>query len=136
MTIDPLILDTITGPNTLDQIQHTLDLLWQQYPEASATARIHIDLAACEIGANICKHAAGGQPVRMRLQAEVCGPNVRVSFTDDGHPTPIDLSAVGMPVEMAEQGRGLALAVAVLDELSFQRDSTMNRWTLVRRLRD
>jgi serine/threonine-protein kinase RsbW len=41
-----------------------------------------------------------------------------------------------MPVEMAEQGRGLALAVAVLDELSFQRDSTMNRWTLVRRLRD
>lgn len=41
-----------------------------------------------------------------------------------------------MPSAMAERGRGLALAVAVLDELGFHRDSTGNRWTLVRRLTD
>lgn len=130
------VLDTITGPDTLDRIQQTLDQLWAQHPDASPTTRIHMDLAACEIGANIVKHAAAGRPVQMQMQAEVCDGNVRVCFTDDGHPAPVDLDAVGMPSEMAEQGRGLALAVAVLDQLSFQRDSTINRWTLVRRLHD
>jgi serine/threonine-protein kinase RsbW len=120
----------------LNQIQQTLELLWEQNPEASPTARIHMELAACEIGANILKHAGGGQPVRMQMQAEVLGPHARVSFTDDGQHAPIDLSAVSMPSEMAERGRGLALAVAVLDELSFHRDATGNRWTLVRRLTD
>lgn len=136
MTGGLLVLDTITGPDTLDQIQHVLDQLWAQHPEASPAARIHMDLAACEIGANILKHAGGGQPVRMQMQAEVHDGHVRVSFTDDGHPAPIDLQQVGMPSEMAEQGRGLALAIAVLDELTFQRDATVNRWILVRRLHD
>lgn len=136
MNSEPLVLDIITGPNTLDQIQQTLDLLWDRHPEASRTARIHMDLAACEIGANILKYADDGRPVRMRMEAEVCGPDVRVRFTDDGRPAPIDLESVGMPSVMAEQGRGLALALAVLDRLAFDRDSTGNRWTLVRRLTD
>lgn len=132
----PFVLDAVTGPNTLDQIQGLLDRLWEQHPDVSPTARIHMELAACEIGANILKHAGGGQPVRMRMEADVHDEAVRVSFTDDGHPAPVDLNAVSMPTEMAEQGRGLALAVAVLDELSFHREAKINRWTLVRRLAD
>lgn len=110
MTSEPLVLDVITGPNTLDQIQQTLDLLWDQHPDASPMARIHMDLAACEIGANILKHAGGGQPVRMRMEAEVRGADVRVRFTDDGHPAPIDLDAVGMPSACRRQWRSGAAA--------------------------
>lgn len=132
----PLVLEAFTGPNTLDQIQGTLDLLWEQHPQVSPTARIHMELAACEIGANILKHARGGEPVRMRMEADVRDGAVRVDFTDDGHPAPVELDTVAMPTEMAEQGRGLALAVAVLDQLSFQRDARSNRWSLVRRVTD
>ncbi len=130
----PLVMDTVTGPGTLDQIQHTLDHLWSRQATASDKTRIQVDLAACEIGANIIKYAAGGQPVRIQMHAEVRGPQVRVSFADDGHPALIDLDALRMPTELTESGRGLALAVSVLDELDFRRDGETNRWTLVRRL--
>ena len=98
----------------------------EQHPQVSPTARIHMELAACEIGANILKHARGGEPVRMRMEADVRDGIVRVDFTDDGHPAPVELDAVAMPTEM--EGRGLALAVAVLDRLSFQRDA--RNWSL------
>jgi len=129
-------LETVTGHGTLDEIQQTLDLLWDRHPEVSAMARMHMELAACEIGANICKHSGGGQPVGMRMKAEVSGSNVRVSFADDGQLAEVRLDAVTMPSDTAEQGRGLAIAVAILDKLSFRRDAAVNRWTLVRRLSD
>ena len=132
----PLVMETVTGPGTMERIQQTLDLLWQQHPDVSETARLHVELAASEIGANVVKYAAEGQPVSMRMQAEVSAGDIRVCFTDDGHPAPVDLAAVRMPPDLAEQGRGLAMAVAVLDQLSFQRDASVNRWTLVRRLTD
>lgn len=132
----PLVLETVTGPGTMEGIQQTLDRLWQQHPDVSETARLHVELAASEIGANVVKYAAEGHPVSLRMEAEVCGGDIRVNFTDDGHPAPVDLAAVRMPSELAERGRGLAMAVAVLDQLSFRRDGSVNRWTLVRRLTD
>lgn len=132
----PFVLDAVTGPNTLDQIQGTLDRLWEQHPQVSRTARIHMELAAGEIGANILKYARAGEPVRMRMEADVRDGTVRINFTDDGQPSPVDLDAVSMPTEMAEKGRGLAMAIAVLDQLSFERDAKSNRWSLVRRLTD
>ena len=49
----PVVLETVTGHGTLDEIQQTLELLWDRHPEVSARARMHMELAACEIGANI-----------------------------------------------------------------------------------
>ena len=53
-----------------------------------------------------------------------------VEFTDNGGPLRVDLNAVSLPDDMAERGRGLPLAKAVLDRLIYQRD-VMNHWTLV-----
>ena len=36
-----------------------------------------------------------------------------------------------MPDELAESGRGIPLAQAALDELSYRRDADANIWTLV-----
>jgi anti-sigma regulatory factor (Ser/Thr protein kinase) len=35
---------------------------------------------------------------------------------------------------MAEDGRGLALATAMLDSLSYERSDSVNHWTMVRLL--
>ena len=51
-------------------------------------------------------------------------------FTDEGDPADVDLTTVTMPDAMAERGRGLALAKACLDQLTYRRDSTGNHWTL------
>ena len=125
-----VVLETVTGPDTLAAIQQTLDTVWAHH-EIPDMVRLHMDLAAGEIGANIVEHSGDGQPVHLRMTIELTADTVRAEFTDDGHPAPMDLSRVQMPGEMSERGRGLAIAYRVLDELSYRRDTEGNHWTLV-----
>lgn len=125
-------MEVVTGPDTLDDIQRTLDeaLSDQEVPEYT---KMCIELAVSEIGTNIIEYSGDGKPVRLRMVVEVQPETIAVMFTDDGHPAPVDLAGISMPDEVAEGGRGLAIAHRVLDELSYSRDRDGNHWTLRRR---
>lgn len=125
-------MEALTGPDTLAEIQRTLDLAWseQEVPEYT---RMCIELAVSEIGTNIIAYSGDGDPVRLRMVVDVGPERVGVTFTDNGHPAPIDLARLSMPDDASERGRGLALAHRVLDELSYWRDGQGNHWTLIRR---
>jgi serine/threonine-protein kinase RsbW len=125
-------LEVLTGPDTLAQIQQTLDRAWSE-DEIPDHTKMCIELAVSEIGTNIIEYSGDGRPVRLRMVVDVSAESVAVKFTDDGHPSPVDLEQISMPGESAESGRGLALAHRVLDELSYTRDPHGNHWTLVRR---
>ncbi|WP_238994581.1 ATP-binding protein [Mycolicibacterium chubuense] len=124
-------METVTGSETLAEIQGTLDLALAN-EDVSEYAKMCIELAVSEIGTNIIEHSGDGEPVRLRMVVEVQPDAIAVTFTDDGHPAPIDLSSVSMPDEASEGGRGLAIAHRVLDELSYSRDRDGNHWTLKR----
>ena len=124
-------LDALTGPDTLAEIQQTLDLAWAEHDVAEDT-KMCMDLAVSEIGTNIVAYSGDGRPVQMRMVVDVRPETVSVAFTDDGHPAPVDLTRITMADETAESGRGLALAHRVLDELSYSRDQQGNHWTLIR----
>jgi len=126
-------LDITTGPDTLEDIHRVLDDLWSVH-DIPELVRLHVDLAAGEIGANIIEHAGGGSPVRLRMEVELLRDAIHITFTDDGLPALVDLSQTAMPDETSERGRGLAIASRVLDELSYHRDSDGNHWTLIRQL--
>lgn len=127
------MLETVTGRETLGRIHHALDHAWQRHRHVPVSIRMDVATAAAEIGANIVRHTGRHRTVTVRMEIEVRRHQVIVVFTDDGGPAAVDLDAVGMPHERAHQGRGLALAVAVLDGLFYQRDVSCNRWTLVSR---
>jgi serine/threonine-protein kinase RsbW len=57
--------------------------------------------------------------------------SVEVEFTDAGEPVDLNLEAATMPDELAERGRGLALAQAALRLLAYFRDEFGNHWQLV-----
>lgn len=124
------VLDTPTGPDALDKIHRCLEQLWSAHPELSEVLRTPVSVAVAEIGANIIEYSRPGQPVRMQMQVQVLADEVEIVFTDEGDPAHVDLNTVTMPDEMAERGRGLALAKACLDRLTYRRDSTGNHWTL------
>jgi len=126
------VLETTTGPETLDDIQRLLDEVWSE-AEVPEIVRIHMDLAASEIGANIIEHSGAGRPVRLRMEVTMLPDAVHATFTDDGRPARVDLVDVGLPGDFAERGRGLAMAHRVLDELTYRRDDQGNHWTLVRK---
>lgn len=133
MMEDPdAVVEMATGPETLAALQETLDEVWSNHDVPDGT-RMSMDLAVGEIGANIIEHAGGGESVRLRMEVSVSPTEVITTLIDDGGPSPVDLSQVALPDDLAESGRGLAITLRVLDELSYRREETGNRWTLVSR---
>lgn len=116
---------------TLDEISALLERMLASHAHVPQSVRTQVVIAVGEIGANIVEHAAKVRPVRLWMGVDVLPDEVQVSFVDDGPPAEVDLvSPPAMPEEMAESGRGLALAHAVLNRLHYRR-SFVNHWTLV-----
>lgn len=117
-----------TGPETLDEVQAALDDFCSRHEQVPAGVRLEIGIAAAEIAANIVEH---GCAKTLHMDIELLANAVVVEFADDGYPAEIDLIAVQMPGEMAEHGRGLALAQAALGLLEYFRDEVGNHWKLL-----
>lgn len=129
MLAESWVFEAWTGPATLDQIGNGLDSVWEAHPHVPESVRIQVSIAAAEIGANIVEHAGADRPVRMRMRVRVGGDQVTIGFTDDGGPADVDLGFVYQPDQMAERGRGLAMAKEVLAGLDYRRRS-LNYWSL------
>lgn len=123
-------VDIAAGPGTLDEVQVALDAFWSLHDEVPARVRMEIGIAASEIAANIVEHCCQSG---LRMELQVLVNEVQVEFTDSGGPVGVDLDSVCMPDEMAERGRGLAMAQAALRLLSYFRDEVGNHWRLVSR---
>lgn len=149
--VDPNRLE-LTAPavaESLDLAHYLFEHLWAQHPEVSVLCRVRMETAALEIMGNIVEHAytqdassdsaaeseadtadGSGAGRRFRFTVAVRYPDVLVSFCDNGVPGSIDLSRVVMPDEDAESGRGLAMAIASVDEITYHNDGGRNYWSL------
>ncbi|NGP04195.1 ATP-binding protein [Rhodococcus sp. 14C212] len=128
-------LTTVTGADTLTGV-HALIEEMMSAGRVEDADRFQFEIAVAEIAANIVEHAGDGDPVTMRLELRLCSDRIEACFHDDGRPARVDLETVRMPGDMAERGRGLAIALAALDELSYRRRDATNRWILVRQRSD
>jgi serine/threonine-protein kinase RsbW len=129
-------------PGSLELVHAAVDQLWSQHTNVEAADRARFETAVVEIFANIVEHAFRTDPDlpdglgrRLELSLEATEGDVLARFSDNGLPAELDLSAVTMPGEGAESGRGLAMALAALDDLRYERISGRNRWSLVCRRR-
>lgn len=125
--------DTVTGPGTLDDLQGRLEALWTDHPEIADEVRTRCTVAAFEVCSNIIEHSAHGRPVHLQVELCLSPARIDIEFTDDGDPPSVDLDAVGFPDDLADRGRGLAIAKAVLDWLSYRREAGRNIWSLSHR---
>ena len=126
-------------PEVLEVVHALLGQLWHAHPDISDTDRMLFETAVVEVLGNIIEHAyqldsatpsAGAR--RFQLVMGVTPGKVIAAFGDNGEPAELDLSGAAMPGELAESGRGLPLAKAALDELTYDRVEGRNLWTLVR----
>jgi serine/threonine-protein kinase RsbW len=124
-------LEEITSLETMDHIHALLTDLLTECPIDDMDA-MQFELAVAEIGANVVEHAGEGSTVTVRLELEVAPDRVEARYSDDGNPARVDLDSVGLPDDFAERGRGLAIAINVLDELAYRRADGKNHWRLVR----
>ena len=121
-------LDLAVGPGALDNLQVALDTVWSRHDHVPAINRLEVEIAATEIAVNILEH---GCAAGLQMEIHVVSNEVRIEFTDSGHPAEIDLVAIRNPDEVADRGRGLAIAQAALRLLAYCRDERGNHWRLV-----
>jgi serine/threonine-protein kinase RsbW len=92
------------------------------------------ETALGEIGSNVLTHGRpAGSVTPIEYALHLAEGTVVASLTDSGPPVHEHL-AREMPVADSENGRGLAMARSLLDELGYERAGDQNRWRLVKRL--
>ncbi|MGZ4451847.1 MAG: ATP-binding protein [Nocardioides sp.] len=124
---------------SLDLVQPALERLWQTHEEVPLRERMRLETAVVEIFVNIVQHAyradsAQQDARRLELVLAADEAGLEATFVDNGEPAEIDLSRVTMPDSDSESGRGLAMAIAALDDLRYERTGGRNRWHLLVRL--
>jgi serine/threonine-protein kinase RsbW len=135
-----LELSAPADPAILDLVHAMLEHLWQAHTDVADRDRFRFETAVIEILGNIVEHAyeldhtAPPPPPEESRRFDIClsadDGELVASFGDNGLPVHLDLGHVAMPDEMAESGRGLALAAAAVDEVEYDRVEGRNHWRL------
>lgn len=124
-------LTGIADPHMVDRVHDALDRLFESAAAAGEEDRMLFRLAVSEVATNVVEHAAAREPIHVTVELDADADALSAVFTDTADPALIDLGKVSMPGEEAESGRGLAIALATLDELVHETDGG-NTWRLRR----
>ena len=116
----------------LEEVHSLLEGVWAESADVSETDQMMFSTAVIEVAANIIEHGSHEATVRCDLTIEVYADHLEARFRDDGTKAMVDLDTAAMPNPLAEAGRGLAMAKAALDVLSYERRNNANVWILSR----
>ncbi|MGU3644377.1 ATP-binding protein [Microbacterium sp. C23T] len=134
MATEPTLrLEGVADDALVDRVHDALDELLRRFPDVGDEDAMLFRLAVSEVATNIAAHALAREPVRVTVELDADTDALSAVFTDTAEPALIDLGSVSMPGADAESGRGLAIALATLDELVHETERG-NIWRL-RRLR-
>ena len=120
-------------PEALDDVHQALTALWAEVPDVRMTDRLAFETALTEVAGNIVQHACATSALDLTVEIAVAADRLAARFRDTGHRSTVRLDQVSLPEGLAESGRGLALAVSLVDELVYRREAGVNHWLLVRR---
>jgi serine/threonine-protein kinase RsbW len=128
--IAPLRLETV------DLVHDMIAQLCDHEPATGPVDRIRFETAVIEVAANIVEHSVRTDPPHLgrrtfHLSVEGDASTLSATFTDDGRPVTIDFESISMPGADAESGRGLALALAAVDAVDYERSDAQNLWRIV-----
>lgn len=133
MAGDEFTLEGWAVPEGLADLHGLVERARAAHPEAGEEAFMMLETAAIEIAGNVVEHGLPPGRVWWSFTLRVDDEALEGVLADDGQKYEGDLSAM-MPDPLAESGRGIALAKAALDELTYSRHDGKNVWTMRRRV--
>lgn len=135
-----LVLSAPADPEVMDLVHSLLEHLFAHAPQVDDVTRMKFEMSVIEVLGNIVEHAYAhdsrlpavdpSEVRRFEIQLLATEHDLVAVLSDNGLPVSLDLSDVTMPDELAESGRGLALARAALDTLHYERIEGRNLWCL------
>ena len=136
MTGDLYELGGLAVPGDLEQLHDLLEQASAEHPHVPAADVMMFETAVMELANNVVEHGRPAGQVRWQFSLRVLPDALTARLSDSGEEYPgwHTTGVPEMPGEMAESGRGLALASAVLDELDYRREDGVNVWLMRRTL--
>lgn len=125
-----LVLESGAEPLCVERVHALVEELVLRVPDLQPEDRWRFETAVIEVAGNIVEH--GGPGVRLRLRLTAYADTVEAVFTDTGRAAVLQ-TPLPRAEDSAEQGRGLALASALVDEVQYERAGPVNRWHLQHR---
>lgn len=133
---------SLSGTAELHFVEEVLDALTALYGMAgdvSEEDRTFFSLAVSEVATNIVTHACASpagdlSKVSVSVDLAVEAETMTARFVDDAAPADVSVAEAQLPDELAESGRGLAIATMALDQLTYDVHDG-NTWKLLRRRR-
>ena len=125
-------LEALSVPESLEDLHDLMARARRDHPEVHSEDLMMLETAVVEIAGNVVEHGRPEGRAAYRMRLEVLDDLLRVRLTDAGAGAVPCAPQTADP--LAESGRGLALADAVVDRLDYQRVGDQNRW-VVERLR-
>ena len=121
-------------PDDIGRVHEFLEQVWRDTPAIEMMDRFGFETALIELAANIFRHADAGEGLECNVQVEAGEKRIVALLTDSGVQGNIYLGGGEMPDEMEENGRGLLLIKALVDELHYERQGERNRWRISKKL--
>lgn len=128
------LLEGLAVPESLDLLHDLLERVGAEHPELHPSDLMLFETAVIEVAGNVVEHGRPTGEVRWTFRLQVFPDRMEGRLSDGGQEYPGGPWGTDMPDVMEEDGRGLALATAVLDSLSYERDGDANLWTMSRSL--
>jgi serine/threonine-protein kinase RsbW len=127
------LLEGLAVPESLNLLHDLLDRVGREHPEIDSADLMLFETAVIEVAGNVVEHGRPHGSVAWTFRLEVLDDRLEARLSDRGEEYPGGTWGTTMPTDpMQEDGRGLALATAVLDALSYERRDDVNHWRMVR----
>src|SRR4051812_6301141 len=109
------LLDGLAVPESLNLLHDLLEQVGQDHPELTPSDLMLFETAVIEVAGNVVEHGQPSGQVRWSFRLAVREDCLEARLSDSGEEYPGGAWGTDMPDAMEEDGRGLALATAVLD---------------------
>lgn len=115
----------------LTELHELIERVSAEHPEVGVAELTMLETAVIEVAGNVVEHGTPPGGIRYEFLLEVASDGLRGRLSDDGDRVVLP-PAHGEVDVLAESGRGMQLAHAVLTELRYERHEDRNFWFMTR----
>jgi serine/threonine-protein kinase RsbW len=126
------VVEGVAVPDSLDLLHDLMERVGSDHPDVLSEDLSMLETAVIEIAGNLIEHGRPAGGVDYRLSLEVLLDRLEGMLSDGGEALPMPPLDGDMPDPFSEAGRGILIAQAVLDELTYERTAVANTWRMVR----
>ena len=124
-------LEGLAVPESLNLLHDLLERVGHEQPGLDGGDLMLFETAVIEVAGNVVEHGRPHGRVSWTFHLRVLPDRLEGRLSDSGEEYPGGTWGTEMPQDpMQEDGRGLALANAVLDRLEYERADGVNHWTM------